>query len=988
MRNFSDIQEILKQNNELDLSKIKKIYLLGSTGAGKTSLVRNIIDTVDSAFPTTTQTRTTVAPTEYIIKKGLPLKTIIILKKKEDIVDSIEMLIKDAIKKALDNSKINKDNLDDIVLKLEESSDEKFRLKYMVSKETLDAKAQIILSNIIPLIIERDNDETLFDTLDIKTEINNITTSFLNEIKDNFFKLVDSDYELFSNKPLIIDNIEKKSDFINRNKTLLKTDIGSISLLVEYIRIEGEELLSKWLQHLDLEFLLIDGEGIGHSLEERRDTLSIRHYDFFDYCNHILLMEKGEDPFISGGQGAIESIFLNGYKNKFKLIFSKIDRIENSDRNGFLRRRLANLENALKEQKVSFSLENKNTYKLEKLNESKISEYSQKEIKRLFEDMKNQDEVTFIPLEYDFNNFFANLNTKDFISYFKEKIDNEHWTRVKAFTKQMKNNQIEYDSIKPISEILLFIMKDINLFLQTEEQFNSDIMSSQNEIKQDFSTKLRNYIYHQLIIQNNHLWNQAYLEKGRGSHKQRKDFIFKNIIEVFLPSNEDKKFIEFKLAIKELLLDAGARELASAKRINIKEIDIQKIYKDKNFKWEVGEDTNILIGKNGTGKSTILKLIHACINKDKEVLEKFNFPGIHLKIKKFYEDTLTQDIIISNNKNFSDVKSILVDTFDGKNEKCEKSQNDLDCKLLKLVDKFGQHQRELNNIFEKESKDISEKISVIVQNITNATPEILQQFQELTIKENIIKEGIYKKINLFKEIINNFLRDTEKEIVLNDSKEALLIKLREENKKLFFNEISSGEKQILIIFLTILLEGDEPFILLMDEPETSLHVEWQFKLIESIKKLNDNIQIIIATHNPLLMLNRNSNEIGVIEIGEESVNTEGKGTKYLDISAVLIRYFGLNALVGKDMQDLVENLFELKEKRENDSQNFNDEDKNKLELIENELEGTMASRFIYDRAYFKFLAFVKENEDINFSGLKQLNKQDFQSLLNKYKDKF
>jgi len=988
MRNFSDIQEILKENNSLDLSEIKKIYLLGSTGAGKTSLVRNIIDTVDAAFPTTTQTRTTVAPTEYVIKKGLPFKTTIILKTKNDIIDSIEMLINDAIQKALDNSKIGKNSLDDIVLKLEESPDEKFRLKYMLSKETLETKANIILNDILPLILDKENDETLLDSLDINTHKQTIIKDFLNEIEDNFKKLVESEYQLFSDKPLMIKNIEKKLDFINRNKELLKTDVGSISLLVEYIRIEGENLLADWLKPLNLEFLLIDGEGIGHSLREKRDTLSVRHYDFFDYCNQILLMEKGEDPFISGGQGAIESIFLNGYKNKFKLIFSKIDRIENSDRNGFLRRRLSNLENALQEQKIAFALENKNTYKLDKLNETIVSDYSKKEIKRLLEDIKNQEESDPIPLEYDFNNFFSNLDTKKFTSNFRQKIDREHWTRVKAFTKRMKDKQLEYDTIKPISEILIFIMKDINTFLQRDDQLNADVMNSQNKIKQELSKKLRTYIYKELIIENNHLWNQAYSEQGRGSHRKRKDFIFMNIIQDFLPTVDSEMFIDFKQSIKTLLLDSGARESASAKKIVIKSIEIQKIYKNKNFNWLVGEDTNILIGKNGTGKSTILKLIHACINKDREVLNKFNFPSVELKIKKYYDDSSFQDITISNNQNFSDIKSILVDTFDGKALKCEKDQSDLDCKLSKLIESFGQYQRELTKDFEKESQEISKKLSIIVENIASATPEELQQFQDLKVQENSIKETIYKSINLFKEIVDDFLLDTKKEIILDDSKTPLLIKLKDEDIYLSLDKISSGEKQILVIFLTILLEKDEPFILLMDEPETSLHVEWQSKLIESIKKLNANIQIIIATHNPLLMLNRDSDEIGVIEIGEEIVSTEGKGTKYSDISAVLIRYFGLNSLVGQDMQEKVEKLFELKEKRDSDGQFFSDEDKNELELIENELDGTMTSRFIYDRAYFNFLMFVKENKHIDFSGLKKLNKEDFNSLLDKYKAKF
>jgi len=670
------------------------------------------------------------------------------------------------------------------------------------------------------------------------------------------------------------------------------------------------------------------------------------------------------------------------------LVEFRIDRIENSDRNGFLRRRLSNLENALNEQNIAFGLENKNTYKLDKLNEAIVSEYSKKEIKKLLEDIKNQEESDLIPLEYDFNNFFSNLDIKKFISYFRQKIDREHWTRVKAFTKRMKDKQLEYDTIKPISEILIFIMKDINTFLQRDDQLNADINNSQNKIKQELSKKLRLYIYKELIIENNHLWNQAYSEQGKGSHKKRKEFIFKNIIQDFLPSVDSENFTNFKQSVKTLLLDSGARESASAKKIVIKSIEIQKIYKNKSFKWVVGEDTNILIGKNGTGKSTILKLIHACINKDREVLNKFNFPAVELKIKKYYDDSSFQDITISNNQNFSDIKSILVDTFDGKTLKCEKNQSDLDCKLKKLIESFGQYQRELSTEFDKDSQEIRDKISTIIENISNATTDELTEFQNLKVKENTKRKTIYKRINLFKEIVDNFLLDTKKEIVLDDSKNPLLIKLKDEDIYLSLDKISSGEKQILVIFLTILLEKDEPFILLMNEPETSLHVEWQSKLIENIKKLNDNIQIIIATHNPLLMLNRNSDEIGVIEIGEEVVSTEGKGTKYSDISAVLIGYFGLNSLVGKDMQVKVEKLFELKDRRENN--NFSEEDKRQLELIENELDGTMASRFIYDRAYFKFLMFIKkkENGNIDFSGLKKLDNNEFQSLLDKYKAQF
>ena len=41
----------------------------------------------------------------------------------------------------------------------------------------------------------------------------------------------------------------------------------------------------------------------------------------------------------------------------------------------------------------------------------------------------------------------------------------------------------------------------------------------------------------------------------------------------------------------------------------------------------------------------------------------------------------------------------------------------------------------------------------------------------------------------------------------------------------------------------------------MDEPELSLHVDWQEKLIDKILQLNPNCQLVIATHSPSLLFN-------------------------------------------------------------------------------------------------------------------------------------
>lgn len=62
--------------------------------------------------------------------------------------------------------------------------------------------------------------------------------------------------------------------------------------------------------------------------------------------------------------------------------------------------------------------------------------------------------------------------------------------------------------------------------------------------------------------------------------------------------------------------------------------------------------------------------------------------------------------------------------------------------------------------------------------------------------------------------------------------------------------LSSGEKQILLILLRVfLLDGDEAYVLL-DEPENSLDISWQFELINMLVRLNPNAQYFITTHSP------------------------------------------------------------------------------------------------------------------------------------------
>ena len=69
-------------------------------------------------------------------------------------------------------------------------------------------------------------------------------------------------------------------------------------------------------------------------------------------------------------------------------------------------------------------------------------------------------------------------------------------------------------------------------------------------------------------------------------------------------------------------------------------------------------------------------------------------------------------------------------------------------------------------------------------------------------------------------------------------------------KNLSTFDLSSGEKQLFIILAEALLQRSKPCIYIADEPELSLHIDWQEALVESLVELNPENQILFATHSP------------------------------------------------------------------------------------------------------------------------------------------
>ena len=107
------------------------------------------------------------------------------------------------------------------------------------------------------------------------------------------------------------------------------------------------------------------------------------------------------------------------------------------------------------------------------------------------------------------------------------------------------------------------------------------------------------------------------------------------------------------------------------------------------------------------------------------------------------------------------------------------------------------------------------------------------------------------RIGGFISTVNSLFKDTGKRIEIEGNKFNIVSK----EQIIPIDALSSGEKQILLILLRVfLLDGKESYVLL-DEPENSLDISWQYELINTLVKLNPNAQYFITTHSPSIFGN-------------------------------------------------------------------------------------------------------------------------------------
>lgn len=121
---------------------------------------------------------------------------------------------------------------------------------------------------------------------------------------------------------------------------------------------------------------------------------------------------------------------------------------------------------------------------------------------------------------------------------------------------------------------------------------------------------------------------------------------------------------------------------------------------------------------------------------------------------------------------------------------------------------------------------------------------LVQEYGELEKK----KSQIFFARDVFLRTVNELI--FPRKILSISSRNELVVKSLSNGSDVDFADLSSGEKQLLIILGEALLQESASVIYIADEPELSLHISWQERLTDSIKSVNANAQIVFATHSP------------------------------------------------------------------------------------------------------------------------------------------
>lgn len=127
-------------------------------------------------------------------------------------------------------------------------------------------------------------------------------------------------------------------------------------------------------------------------------------------------------------------------------------------------------------------------------------------------------------------------------------------------------------------------------------------------------------------------------------------------------------------------------------------------------------------------------------------------------------------------------------------------------------------------------------------------------FEDFEKKYSVFADFI-ERLDLYTDIINSHL--SFKSIRVTRENGLVVVDSNNPDHVLKLGQLSSGEKQEIVLFYELIFETEKQLLLLIDEPEISLHIMWQKLFMEDLERVVNlgNLKVVVATHAPQIINN-------------------------------------------------------------------------------------------------------------------------------------
>lgn len=281
------------------------------------------------------------------------------------------------------------------------------------------------------------------------------------------------------------------------------------------------------------------------------------------------------------------------------------------------------------------------------------------------------------------------------------------------------------------------------------------------------------------------------------------------------------------------------------------------IYLPLNRNGSINDNVSIYMRKNLHRLYTRASAYSDLTINDVTTLIRESYNRINFTLSKINEN-FSEELLKSflDIENITNAKQLLIYANKLNPDDISKIQNDYTV-VLKTIKKWDDStNKKITIFFESLLNDIKKS-----KNENGLNIEILFKLSELIKINSVIekaerleqsKSKVTQPLSNFLNAVNKFIKgkNNKKEICID--KEGQLFLKTSHKPKIDLQLLSSGEKQIVTFFAYLVfgLNNTNQSLFIVDEPELSLHLEWQLEFVDTLLELNPDIQLIFATHSP------------------------------------------------------------------------------------------------------------------------------------------